>query len=314
MKPERPDDENIPEGLPGREHDYGESGITDDLPVLRPLNVKFGRKDALKRSETEEFLAGPGFPVLIPPSVVYPHKASLRRKPAGTRVFALVAEALSAAAIIIILLTLFKKGPDTITIKPAPVMTEVASESAGEEHETEIPVNVMAEQPGRMTVSQAGTESDATVITNVAVAPESPIVQPEAAEEVRISSGRTYRAYMAELPAPVLSPALNAGNTLSLLTYKGELPAMGDPDLRSNVEKFAARFFHEKIMNNEEAGDSPVTAVDLAEAGVRGFNRLLGTGMELVRNTNESGDLVSVYFGSQTLKINAPVRRDEPSL
>ena len=67
-------------------------------------------------------------------------------------------------------------------------------------------------------------------------------------------------------------------------------------------------------MKNEGAGEAPVYAVDLAEAGVMGINRLIGTEMVFKKNTNEEGELVSVYFSSRALKVNAPVNRDEPSL
>ncbi len=99
-----------------------------------------------------------------------------------------------------------------------------------------------------------------------------------------------------------------------LMAYKpGILPPLYD-DERSNVNRFIARFFHEKIMKDKTLGDRPVKAYEIAEVGITGLNKLLGWQMALYKNTDEKGDLKSVYFSSKILKFNAPVKKVNPAL
>jgi len=328
MKSVKPDNEDFAGGLPGpqvpgdrgyKQHSGSSfDGIPgdetdDDLPALKPLNVTFGRKETLMKDEALDDLSDPGFPLLIPPSVTYPHKASLRRRPAGQRIFAFVAEALSAAAIIIILLTLFRKGPDTTPYKVVPALAEASVESAGEKQITETPVTGVTDdlhKPSvRQTVRQTFASPGETVMIITGDDTESLVSPPDTSAAEAVETVRV-QAYLAEFHPSMAIPGISLNADPALLSFSGELPSPEDPDLRSNVERFAARFFHEKIMNDKESGDTPVKAVDLAEAGIMGINKLLGTAMVFVRNTNENGEMVSVYFGSQALKINAPVKRN----
>ncbi len=179
---------------------------------------------------------------------------------------------------------------------------------------TEIPVTEIPFRPGSKAAEQAGQVSGEAVRIIAAESSENFIVPPDPTAYETVNGGR-LQAYQAELPASVLTAVIPRINSPALQAFNGEIPpAQENPDMRSNVEIFAARIFHEKIMKNDMAGDTPVTAVDLAEAGVKGINRLIGTGMVFVKNTNEKGELVSVYFSSRALKVNAPVNRDEPSL
>ncbi len=336
MKHERPDKEDPAGPVHGLEKESGnqggkdhpdyvtygfsEEGSAGDLPFLKPPPVFFNRKDALKRDEAEEFNYDPGYPVLIPPMVTYPHKAFLKRRPAGQRLFIIVAEALSAAAIITIILTLFMHGPDTIP--PERVtgsMAQATSAYTGEKSSDETPepeVGVIETPvpPYIPAVEAAKPDHDDT---------GSAVLQASSAETSELQAdvppdfhdrSEMVVGFRAGLPATFSGSGMIRNDDQALMAFNGELPSKEDPGLRSNVEKFAARFFHEKIMKNEGAGDTPVTGIDLAEAWVKGVNRLLGTEMDFVRNTNEKGELVSVYFSSQTLKINAPVKREEPSL
>jgi hypothetical protein len=80
-------------------------------------------------------------------------------------------------------------------------------------------------------------------------------------------------------------------------------------DDRSNVDRFLARFFHEKIMRDTISGDRPVESFEIVLAGVTGLNRLFGWQMALQKNIDEEGQTRSYYFSSKLLKINAPVRK-----
>lgn len=89
-------------------------------------------------------------------------------------------------------------------------------------------------------------------------------------------------------------------------------PLFGDN--RSNVDRFIARFFHEKIMRDTISVNKPVKSFDIALAGITGLNKLFGWEMALHKNTSENGETRSYYFSSKLIKINAPVRKSENPL
>lgn len=90
--------------------------------------------------------------------------------------------------------------------------------------------------------------------------------------------------------------------------YAGNIPPP-DAEYRSNVDRFLARLFHERILKDSAGGDKPVESFELAVAGITQLNRLLGWEMALQKNTGGNGELRSYYFTSKFLKINAPVKK-----
>jgi hypothetical protein len=79
----------------------------------------------------------------------------------------------------------------------------------------------------------------------------------------------------------------------------------------SNVERFVAKVFREKILGEKVTKETPLKAYEIAEAGVEGLNKLLGWEMALNERNDENGELKSVYFSSKILKFNAPVKKPE---
>lgn len=90
------------------------------------------------------------------------------------------------------------------------------------------------------------------------------------------------------------------------------------PDIETDYDgtrlgRFIARNFREKILNVDNPVEDPLKPYEIAEAGIEGLNKLLGWEMALVQNTDESGDLKSVYFSSKILKFNSPVKKTSPA-
>ena len=70
-----------------------------------------------------------------------------------------------------------------------------------------------------------------------------------------------------------------------------------------------ARLFRDKILKSKEHETGSLKPYEIADAGIKGLNKLLGWQMTLHRNHDENGDLKSLYFSSKILKFNAPVRK-----
>lgn len=100
----------------------------------------------------------------------------------------------------------------------------------------------------------------------------------------------------------------------SLIPASNTVPSFIFDDGRSNVERFLARVLHENILKDETKGSQPVKGYDIAEAGINGINKLMGWEMAFEKNTDEEGNVKSIYFSSKMIKFNAPVKKSGPVL
>lgn len=247
---------------------------------------------------------------LIPPEVVYSHKSRLKRLSAGQKILRLTALGMSAAASVAILVLLLIPNPagqdeaglvipqrssdDTLFIRrPAPVIAH----------------GIITAESVRMLSSRSNL-------------PEKESQVPEAREDDQkiyenpgsiflYSEFDALPSVPVQFPEGLIRENPYAGNSLRGFKTK-TLPFFDDG--RSNVERFMARFFHEKIMKDPDSGDSPVGSFELAEAGITGLNKLFGWELALNKNPDDNGDPKSYYFSSKLLKFNAPVKKNSREL
>ena len=118
-------------------------------------------------------------------------------------------------------------------------------------------------------------------------------------------------AVKTEIPAAIIN-TFNPSSDILIAWNPVNIPPMADD--RNNLERFLAKFFHEKIMNDSTAGTRPVESYELAVAGINGLNKLFGWEMALHKNTDENGDIRSYNFTSRLLKFNAPVKKSANNL
>jgi hypothetical protein len=122
---------------------------------------------------------------------------------------------------------------------------------------------------------------------------------------------RTYDMPIEKITAPenVIIADLNLRTSLIESDKTFTLPV--EDDGRSNIGKFLARTFREKILNEKQVSDAPLKGYELAEAGIEGLNKLLGWEMALDTNTGNNGEVESVHFNSRIIKFSAPVKKSE---
>jgi hypothetical protein len=101
--------------------------------------------------------------------------------------------------------------------------------------------------------------------------------------------------------------------SLSLTALNIEVPDFENDYDGTRLARFISRNFREKILKEENPGMDPLKPYELAEAGIEGLNKLFGWEMALVQNTDEEGELQSVYFSSKILKFNSPVKKVTPA-
>ncbi len=252
---------------------------------------------------------------LLPPRVNYPHKSALRKKGPAGKMIRLVVTSLSTAALVFFLFRIFFVIPgamrgETVNITSSYISDTVDIELIPPFISTNASESSLKPDAGIKSVALSDSPKEEAVPQNAETGPA-----PEAISSRGMPVERTNLQTIF-IPESMALTGLNtqAGQDNLLMAFNSEIRGNSFDDMRSNVEKFAARFFHERIMRNKEAGDSPVKAYDVAEAGIKGMNKLFGTELALVKNTDSKGEVVSIYFSSKSLRFNAPVKLSEPPM
>lgn len=243
---------------------------------------------------------------LTPPAITYKHKGRIRKLIPAGRILRISLISLSAAATIGIAISLMLK----FTLNPPAPDSQASAPAAADTLTIEKP------QPFLYSRAELNTETSATpiqveprqtvpeIITEpILPDPEPPVMLMAETDFERVSGPEMIAFRLSEDIIDTEQSSLN-----SLIEYKpGYIPPLIEN--RSNVELFMARLFHEKIMNDKNAGTKPVEKFDIARAGILGLNKLFGWELALDRNKDGNGNTRSYYFASRLVKVNAPVRK-----
>ncbi len=252
---------------------------------------------------------------LAPPDYKFTRKSSVKRLTIGQKISRLAITGFSAAAAIGILIALYFL---------LPVKTERNNNQAllNQQKDT-ILIGTPPSIIGRGSQPNlTATISNQTIIKKTAVIPEQmnsekPLIEQTPLIDQVDSSTYIRRAEAVIIAAVKLPENIIPGEKPSVTNLRGYKPSVLPPlydDNRSNVERFLAKFFHERILKDKMAGDRPVETFEIAEAGITGLNKLFGWQMALQKTTDENGDLKSYYFSSKLLKFNAPVKKSGKAL
>jgi hypothetical protein len=254
---------------------------------------------------------------LLPPDYSYEYKNQLKKLTLGRKLIRLSVIGLSTAAVIAIIvfaayISLTKNrdtngqlisdnyGPDTIYIETYSPLTKNADLQLINNSEI-----------------TAVNKFKNSAIPKLPVEPAEIIESEKVSELVNtISVQEIVRAeflpkFNVPIPEKIFKSSFITGNNL-IPFEPGYLPLFEDE--RSNVDRFIARLFHEKIMKDTISGYRPVRTYDIAVAGITGLNKLFGWEMAFNKNTDETGEIKSYYFSSKLIKINAPVKKPENAL
>lgn len=250
-----------------------------------------------ERKKTSEIF---GMLKLHPPGEVYSGKNKLLRKTAGQKIFRLAAIGLSAAATIAFIVTIGFLRPS---------LTSPSFQGIGMISDEMTPSGIQ-QNPGSEPVNSTPVDS----AENVPPAIEEPV-----AEEKELQAEPDAPELIMERETVPQKVALNVSSSLTRGEESNSLIASSvsfvaeevqiDDDNRSNVGRFLAQTFRTKVL--DEASDEPVKGYEIAEVGINGINKLLGWDMALSRNSDENGEIKSVYFSSRMLKFNAPVKNTD---
>ena len=244
---------------------------------------------------------------LNPAAGVFKRKNSVKKLTAGQKIIRLSAWSLSAAATIAVLVIAYLSFPAIIkketqqsaqNFKPDTFLMELKPAILKEKSESYSAQNNLFSEISK-TIPETRVSEFSVLFTeqlNKEVTDSTPdIERAEALNMVKV-----------EIPEIMITEYRPYDNVLQAYNH-GFIPPLIDE--RSNVERFLARFFHEKIMRDRNSGNRPVESFEIAIAGITGLNKLFGWEMALQKNIDETGEIRSYNFTSKLLKFNAPVKK-----
>ncbi len=249
---------------------------------------------------------------LKPLSASFTGKSSVKKLTTGQKIFKLSVIGLSAAATIAMIVSIFLFTPEKNNSDSKQTAQIVIPDTIFIEADQP----VTAKEPETNTIRNSGRSAVRKSITGILTGvvnlnlteqinqeqPDSvPIfLRPEALNSLKVEIPENF--------VTAFDPEVN-----SIRVYDpGYIPPL--IDYRSNVQLFLARLFHEKIMNDKNSGTRPVESYEIAQAGIKGLNKLFGWALALQKNTDENGDTRSYNFNSRLLKFNAPVKKPVKAL
>ncbi len=264
---------------------------------------------------------------LKPSDIAYRNKKSLKKTGVPVRILRIAAITAAAAAIISFMVFF----PSTVA-EP-----DVQDTRLAENRETPIDTPEISQEtravPLNVTDNKeiAAEKTVAAIPAGISEPPveEISLLKPdivstvqEAGEEIIVVTTENYTIYQ-------------YGITPVSVVYSGQLAesfkaaGSGDPrqikvtgaggedypyDERNPVEKFIARRFREKVLNEENPTNDPIKGYEYAEVWIATLNKLWETEMALTKNKDEDGEVESVYFTAGLIKLNAKVKNNEDDL
>jgi hypothetical protein len=234
-------------------------------------------------------------------------KSSVKRLTAGQKAIRVSVIGLSAAATVAVLVIAFLSFPANVNKETRQAVQNIGQDT----FQIELAPAVLIEKTAPHIVqSNLSSEVDNTIpetgISKLPVVSAELINHDIPDSNLYIQRTEAITMVKVEIPDNTLTTYLASANFIQDWD-PGFIPPLIDE--RSNVQRFLARFFREKIMRDKNSGNRPVESYEIASAGITGLNKLFGWEMALHKNTDGNGEVRSYYFTSKLLKFNTPVKK-----
>jgi hypothetical protein len=243
---------------------------------------------------------------LVPQKIVYSYKKRLIRLTLTQKVIRFSAIGLSAAALVAFIVATYITAPSAQITRP--VMT--SRNNVAEKDSTPLTIEKAAALKEIPKVQARKQVTPKKELPAIAMKEET---APEKEQDIYTKREAVTEISLKKIPVRVKSDLAMINQSNILITSSLPHVSYDFEEGRSNVGRFLARTFREKILKDKTTSDTPIRAYEIAEAGVSGLNKLLGWQMALNENKDDNGNLKSVYFNSRILKFNAPVKKHEPA-
>ena len=253
---------------------------------------------------------------LVPASIRYLHKNKLKKRTVLQNVIRLSVIGLSAAATIALLVVTYLLIPRNISDKGKDGMLSVRTQNIvvdsnrvlqavnklSDNRITENKIDIPGKTRGTHISALQKNRYETGLSESTVISKSDSLHTVRDNSVIEIDKIHAFRTI--DLKGGIISNTLLASRlTLPVPVYNDE---------RSNLNKFIARTFREKILKEKTSKDTQLKFYEIAEAGVAGLDKLFGWEMALDEKNDENGKLRSVYFSSKLLKFNSPVKKSYP--
>jgi hypothetical protein len=243
--------------------------------------------------------------------VNYKNRSLLLKQTAFQKAIRLSFIVLSTAAAISLIIVVSSVIHGTITLKPDSSANNSLSDSTLQSPSSvkvadiiltdKLPVPAEKEIEYRSVSPIKNDNATAVYNRNIIAPPDDSLLRKTENQKMTINKVPVYRNV--DMVKGIASDKIIASNTRFIIPDA--------EDERNKIGKFISKTIREKLLKEKTPPDSPLKGYEIAEAGVTGLNKLLGWQMVLDMRNDENGKPRSVYFSSQILKLNAPVKKKE---
>ncbi len=244
---------------------------------------------------------------LKPDDTEYPDKALLLKIPGRRKTMGILFTSLSMAASIAIITGLFfifnRQSPPGIDDGSA--IATISESEAEQEIQERPPLLDLTDEmpryiPAKTEVLVAESVSTPEIIEDESIILDKefrePIIHLAMCEEIKLDDRQAH--YLLAEIKPYNVPLLFATDDTSDMS----------------VREFLAYQFRKKILEEEDPGIEQLKAWEIADAGIKGVNSLLGWNMELQTGKTEDGKLKDISFTSELIKFDHKSRKNNPGL
>jgi hypothetical protein len=253
---------------------------------------------------------------LIPEKITFDFKSTLKRRSA-VRIFTpRVWGYFSAAASIIILITLyiFISRPDanenTVISELITDTTNIKTKSqTGPEHQTKTDIEkeiIPYDKPGDSKQHEIKPRSNKII--------EKPVIAQDVYigldKSNRLLKPDTIELTLNKIQRKEINP-LPEKSILALLVPIKDLEVVENTHDNLTLSQMAIKTFKSEILKEEKNKINPnkFTLWDIADAGIRGVNKIVGWEMELDKEYSEEGNLIALAFDSNTVSFSRSLNK-----
>ena len=237
---------------------------------------------------------------LFPPYVKFRYKNKIRKSGVAEKTIRFLIPALSAAACMAVIIWISLKGENGI--KNSNNKSDILNKEVTINPESIVKTEISADVIKEVITSQINHKSAPGKIVA-----QSPSIQ---------ISEQVIDMYHEKIPLPILSFKENLVlHQIKIDSIKPAVkytsPTQKNAEANHGVKYHLAKFVREKILNTDLKSDEAIKSYEIAEAGIKGLNKILGWQMSFNEYTDEKGELMAINFNSKLLKLNIPVKRNE---
>jgi len=244
---------------------------------------------------------------LQPDDSEYPDKALLLKIPGRRKTMSILFTSLSMAASIAIIAGLFfifnRHSPKDYFDVSA--IATISEDEAEQEIQDRPPLLDLTEEMPRYIPAKTEVQVAESVTVPEIIEDESirldrkfrePIVHIAMREEIKLDDRQAHYLLAETMP------------------YNVDLLIATVDNSDMSVREFLTYQFRKQILEEEEPGIEHLKAWEIADAGIKGVNSLLGWNMELQAEKTEDGKLKDISFTSELIKFDRKARKNNPGL